>query len=246
MGNGSKLLVTLNLLGAVASLLLLLSTWFTKGIIIRHAQDIALEKTRSYLAPVIPAAEKLLKQPLLTKAIPPALTGKIEKEIANYQESPDAWLLGIAAGTRARAKEFDFPEVKNPLARKSLDFLTHRLTGARKHFKKSFDNLMRDLRIFSGTNLTVFLIAAGLCFTARTPQSRRWLAVWSALLLTTTILSIFLYAGQGWAWNILTNRYPGWAYPVAHLLFTVCLAARLSLNPGTFSHKTETDKPCVS
>jgi len=186
-----RVLVILNFLGVAVSALLLASTWFAKGIIVHQAQTIALEKTRSFLAPAVSGAEKLLDQPLVAKALPPSVKTKLADEIATYQHSPDEWLLKIANGTRDRAREFDFPEVRNPLARKSLDFVTTRLAGARGHFKNSFDNLIRDLRIFSATNLIIFLTAGGLCFIAKTPRSRRLLAIWSAVLFVATVVSIY-------------------------------------------------------
>ena len=243
MSTGMRLLVILNFLGAVASTLLLASTWFAKGVIVHQAQNIALEKTRSFLAPAVSGAEKLLDQPLVAKTFPPSVKTKLAGEIASYKTTPDEWLLEIANSTRDRAHEFDFPEVRNPLARKSLDFVTSRLAGARNHFKNSFDNLIRDLRIFSAVNLLIFLTAGGLCFIARTPRSRRLLVAWSAVLFTATAISIFLYADQGWVWNILTNHYRGWAYLAGHLVTTAYIATKLLGCVNADGTKTETDKP---
>jgi hypothetical protein len=107
----TRLPAVLNLLGAVISLALLASTWFAQGIIVREARQFALSKTRTYLEPAIPKAEK------------------ISREIAAYRESPNEWLLEIAEGASDRARDFEFPEVRNPLARTALDFIY-----ARSHF----------------------------------------------------------------------------------------------------------------
>jgi hypothetical protein len=240
MSNGSKLLVALNLLGAMISLLLLLATWFAKGAIVDHARQVALEKTRAFVDPVIPGAEKLLEQSLVAKALPPGVKAKLAEEIATYQESPNSWLLTIADNTRDRASEFEFPEVRNPLARKSLDFITKRLAGAREHFQNSFANLIRDLRIFAFTNLSVFLTAAVLCFISKNPESRYWLTAWSVLLFVVTVISIAIYANQSWVWNVVWNRYEGWAYAGTHLVATAYLGTRVLTPP---SRKTVTDNP---
>lgn len=223
----TKILIALNLLGAFVSIALLASTWFARGVIIEKAQDIALEKTRTYLDPVVPAVERLLTQAPAKHLIPANLKAKLTTEMEAYQKSPDAWLLAKASSTRNQAEEWNFPEIKNPIARSAMDFLVKSLSKASAHFKKSYDGLILDLRIFAGTNLTVFLIAAALCFLAKSPQQKFWLTVWSALLLVATALSINLYIGQSWVWNILTNRYEGWAYTGTLMAITLYLAFKI-------------------
>lgn len=223
----TKSLAALNLLGGVVAISLLAATFFAQGIIVRQARQFALEKTRAYLEPVIPKAEKLLKNPLVAKALTASVEERLEREIADYRESPEKWLLEIAEGTRNRAGDFEFPEIKNPLARKALDFLTAQIAGARDHFKRSFANLITDLRIFATIHGVVFLMAAGLCLMARTSELRFWLCVWSCLLLVTTLMSASLYLGQSWLWTILTNRYQGWSYAGTHLLITGYFAVKI-------------------
>ena len=220
MTTATKVLAAINLLGAVISIALLAATFFAQGLIIREAREFALNKTRAYLEPAIPKAEKILGNPLVAKTLPKSVKEKVEGEIADYRESPERWLLELAEGTRNRAGEFDFPEIKNPLARKALDSLTQRVAGAREHFKTSFANLIVDLRIFATIHLLVFGFAAGLCFLARTPRLRFCLGVWSCVLLLTTVTAAGVYLGQNWLWVILTNRYQGWAYGGTHLAIT--------------------------
>ncbi len=227
MTTANKILAALNLLGAVISIALLAATFFAQGLIIREAREFALEKTRAYLEPAIPKAEKILGNPLVAKTLPKSVKEKVQGEIADYRDSPEKWLLELAAGTRDRAGEFDFPELKNPLARKALDSLTGRVAGAREHFKTSFANLILDLRIFATIHSVVFLVAAGLCFLARNPRMRFWLCVWSCSLLLTTLVSAGLYLGQSWLWVILTNRYQGWAYAGTHLVITAYFVIRV-------------------
>jgi hypothetical protein len=227
MNHRVKILIALNLLGALVSLALFVSTWFARGVIVAKVQTIALETTRSHLDPVIPEAERQLAQPLARRMIPAAVKAKLAGEIEAYRKSPEAWLLAKASGTRRQAEEWRFPEVKNPIARSAMDFLVKSLAGASAHFRKSFDSLIQDLRIFAGTNLLVFLIAAALCFLAKFPQQRFWLTAWSAVLALATVLSINLYVGQSWVWNVLTNRYQRWTYAVTLVLISLYLAMRI-------------------
>jgi hypothetical protein len=165
-------------------------------------------------------------QPLVSRKLPEKVKAKLSREIETYRNSPEDWLLSKAAATREQAAEYEFPEVTNPIARKSIDILTKRLAGASAHFKRSLDGLITELRIFSLTNLIVFTIAAGLCFAAKTAHWRFWLSAWSAVMLLATVISISLYADQSWVWNILTNRYQGWAYAATHALITLYLGLR--------------------
>jgi hypothetical protein len=228
---GIKSLAAINLLGAVISLVLLASTWFGQGIIVREARQFALHKTRTYLEAVIPKVEKLVGNPLVAKTLPPSVKEKLNRELAEYRESPEEWLLEIAEGASDRARDFEFPEVWNPLARTALDFIVKQMAQAREHFKKSLSNLIRDLRIFAITNSSAFLIAGWLSLVARTRQMRCWLGAWSVALFVATLLASFIYVGQSWLWNILTNSYYGWTYAATHLVITFCLIIKILPTP---------------
>lgn len=206
----------INLAGAVASLALLAATWTSQGVIVSGAKGYALRKAEAYLEPAIRKVETNLDHPM----VPAPVRERLMREISGYRGSPDRFLLGFAADGRKRAEDFRFPEIRNPLARVALDQLTKVLAGARDHFKRSYASLIRDLRLFAATNACAFLIAAGLCFTGR---ARHAVGIWSATLLVSTLVSAFVYADQGWLWNILANRYLGWNYAMAHTLVTLYL-----------------------
>ncbi|MEO5716776.1 MAG: hypothetical protein ABIT37_25075 [Luteolibacter sp.] len=225
-----KILAVLNGLGALASAALLISTWYAQGHIIHLAKETALAKTRTFVDPAIPKMEELLGQSAIGGRLPQSVREKLETEIMNYRQTPDAWLSRLADGTKDRAQKFDLPAIRNPLARAALDFVTRRMGGARAYFKSSFDNLILDLRIFALTNLTAFLTATMLCFVAKTPFWRFRLSIWSGLLFVSTLISIFLYAGQSWLWNILANHYGGWTYAAFHLAITSFLAFKVMID----------------
>lgn len=230
MTTATKILAALNLLGAVVSISLLVTTFFAEGFIVRRARQFALDKTRTYLESAIPTTEKLLGNPQVAGKLPASVKEKLTTEISTYRKSPEQWLLEIAEGTGDRAGDFEFPEIKNPLARLAMDSLTRRIAGAPDHFKRSLANLILDLRIFATTHLVVFGVAAGLCLVARTPKWRFWLGIWSCLLLVTTVMCAAMYLDQSqfqWLWKILTNRYEGWAYAGTHLAITAYLAFKI-------------------
>nr|WP_100546587.1 MULTISPECIES: hypothetical protein [unclassified Pseudomonas] len=72
-------------------------------------------------------------------------------------------------------------------------------------------NLKRDLRIFLGSNLAMFLLL--LAITLSKPQTARHLFLPGLLLVTATALSSTIYIfGQDWFYTILYNDYMGFGY----------------------------------
>ena len=215
----TKTLACINLIGAVISIALFVTTWFAQGIIIEKARNHALDATQALLMPVV----KFLENPKLVEKLPASIEEKLRGELADYESDPKKWLMRIAEGTGDRAVAFEFPEIKNPLARKGLNLFTQRISGAREHFQRSYENLILDLRIFCGTNACAFVLAAWLLFVARTPQMRHWLGAWSVMLLVSTAIGIYCYITQSWLWSFLSNDYIGWSYPALNVFVAVYL-----------------------
>jgi hypothetical protein len=218
----AKIFAGSNLLGAVVSLGLFVTTWFSEGIIIAKAREHALESTQTRLKPVI----GFLENPKLTEKLPPPIEEKLRGELTDYQSDPEKWLLEIAEGSGERAADFEFPEVRNPLVKKWLAAITQRVSDAPDHFRRSFANLILDLRIFCGTNACAFSLAAWLLFVARTPQTRHWLGLWSMALLIATGTGMYFYINQDWVWSFLFNSYYRWSYPALNAFFAIYLFFR--------------------
>lgn len=225
----SRILFALNLAGAMVSAALLLSTWLAKGIIVSRAQDHALEVTRKHLDPAISKAADLLDDPRLGRLVPREVRDKLGNEITAYREAPDKWLRDKMRTTPSEAESWKFPEIKNPLARKSFDFVTEKLGGAKNHFERSFENLILDLRIFSGTNLAAFLLGAWLSRRPADPEMRRKLLAWSVFLALGTGFSILLFADRGLVWDLLWNHHFGWGYSACVAFSTLWFACYLRL-----------------
>lgn len=220
----SRILLVLNLIGALVSATLLVSTWLAKGVIVTHAHDHALEVTRRHLDPAMEKAANLLDDPRLSKLVPREVREKLGNEVTTYRESPDEWLRDKMRATPADAETWRFPEIKSPLARKSFDFVTKKLGGAKDHFERSFENLILDLRIFSGTNLAAFLLGAWLSRKPADPATRRMFLAWSVFLALGTAFSITLFADRNIVWDLLWNRHFGWGYSACVAASTLWLA----------------------
>lgn len=222
------ILIALHLAGAAISLALFASTFFAKGIITYRAQQIALEKSRVASDPFAAKLQETLDQPVLGKLIPASARERLATELAAYRNSPDAWLLSLAEGGADRAKDFDFPEIENVMARKAVDALANRVSGIKDHLAESYRGLIFDLRLFASTNVVAFLVAAWLSWVARTPRSRHWLLAFSGVMLVIFAMSITAYLDQNWAWAILSGYYMGWSYPVMLGIATVYGILRIS------------------
>ncbi len=232
----TKALAAINLLGAVVSIGLFVATFFAQGFIVETAKSHALDATRSKLEPVV----KFLENPKLAIALPSAAEKRVAEELSEYRSNPDAWLLRVADGTKDRAKaRFDFKEVRNPLARRVLDSIDAKVSGAREHFSRSYANLIRDLRIFTGTNAVAFTVAAWLLWVARTKTMRHWLGAWSVLLMVCTLAGAWMYVNQNWGWSVFFNDYYGWSYLAINLGVTVYLFLRMS--PTLWATRPEPD-----
>lgn len=208
-----KILITLHLAGAALSIALLVSTFVAKGFITSKARQVAVDKSRILSDPLAAKLEETLDRPVLGKAIPAPVRKRLEGEMAAYRTSPDAWLLRLAEGGADRAKDFEFPEIENPLARKAVDAIAKGVSGLKGHLEESYRDLIGDIRLFAATNIIAFLMAASVAFLSRTPPFRHWYIAYSLVLLIATALSISIYIDQNWAWNLILNRYMGWSYP---------------------------------
>lgn len=223
-----NLLIALHLAGVALSVALIVSTFFAKGIITSKAEQIALEKTRVASDPMATKLQETLDRPTLVKLIPDTARERLAAELASYRSSPDAWLRGLAEGGADRVTAFDFPDVKNVIARKALDALAKSVSGIKDYLQESYRELIFDLRLFASTNIVAFASAAWLTWIARTPWSRHWLLAFSGLMLVVFVTSITAYLDQNWAWSILTGSYMGWSYPVSLGIATAYGIVRIS------------------
>jgi hypothetical protein len=232
-------LIALHLIGAALSIALLVSTYSAKSIITTKAKEMAVDKSRGFADPVADKLRETLDRPVIGKLIPGNVRERLEKELTDYEASAENWLKRLAAGGVNRAKEFDFPEIQNPLARKAIDALKGKVSDVRRRLDATYEGLIQDIRLFSITNLVAFLLAAVLCLLARTPRSRHWLLAYSFMMLCSAVVSIAFYVGQNWTWSILRNDYMGWGYPV--VVGIVALYGIVSITGDLFFTRPKAD-----
>lgn len=223
-----KILIALHLAGAALSVTLLVSTFLAKGIITSKARQIAIDKSRSLSDPLATKVQETLDRRMIGKLIRGDVRERLESELAGYRTSPDAWLIRLAEGGATRAKDFDFPEIESPLARKAVELLTKGVSDLKEHMEKSYRGVIGDIRLFASTNIVAFGFAAWLSWIARTPRSRHWLLAFSGMMLVVFAISISSYLDQNWTWTILTGNFMGWGYPVLLGLLSLCTILKIS------------------
>jgi len=95
---------------------------------------------------------------------------------------------------------------------------------------KIIENLKFDLRIFLGSNFSMFLILLIISFLK--PKAIQHLFLPGILLLVSTLISSCIYIfGQDWFYTILYNDYMGFAY-LAYIVVIFGLLIDISLNHG--------------
>jgi len=223
-----QILIAIHLAGAALSVALVVSTFLAKGIITSRAQDFALEKTRVVSDPFAAQVENTLNHRVIGKLIPDSARERLATEVATYRTSPDAWLLRLSEGGADRARDFEFPDIENVLARKAVDALAKGVSGIKDHLDESYRGLIFDLRLFASTNVVAFVVAAWLSWIASTPRSRHWLLAYSSLMFFVFAASITAYLDQNWTWSLLTGSYMGWGYPATLGLTTFYGILRIS------------------
>jgi len=176
----------------------------------------------------------------------PVLHARIASIVANMQ-TPDCecrkrMLHGLAvASTLASALDITFLEKSEPQLQKLIE----------GHYGEIVADLLRDLRIFTGTNLVAFAALLLLSF-VKSGYVRQLFLPGLLLAFASIITSVIYIFGQNWFFTLLYNDFVGMAY-IAWLALTygfLCdialFEARItsSLISNLFSSAIDAASPC--
>jgi len=101
---------------------------------------------------------------------------------------------------------------KNPLKVRLLSKLFNWKKGIKEKFKKSFNGIVTDIKIFLLTNILAFGIALFLNKKSLKNEKNYYIA--SGILTLSIAISVWGYLDQNWFYSFLLNNFTGWAYPV--------------------------------
>lgn len=193
---------------AIFFLASLVLTFFARGYITALAGDFVTVRTQRFADPAVELAEQALLAPGIKQLLDDEAIQTARREIADYRRDPQAYIGRLVAGERLQAPAAaQGPDA--PLRERVLRWKVR----IREYFERTLDRLVRDLRIFSGSNLVFALLAAG-CALRCGERKVSWLLVVAGLLLASVAYSAYMYADSFTYFRILFSTYLGWWYPV--------------------------------
>lgn len=203
--------VTILIISACVALFFLASialTFFAKGYITSQAREFVIVRTQRLAEPAVDLAEQALRQPGIKKVLDEEAIRNAQLEIAEYRRDPRAYIAFLAAEERLA-----FPAVSPGRNAPLVERVARWKLRVREHFEQTLDRLVRDLRIFSGSNLVAALIAACCAMRAQGRQLK-WLLVVAGILLASVAFGAYMYIDGMTYFRILFSTYLGWWYPV--------------------------------
>jgi hypothetical protein len=218
-------LVALNLLVATAFAGLFAWTFLARAHVTRLAEDYVIAKTVDHVAPAVEKIDEVLLHPAALLA-PAAVRAAVQAEVNAFRTDPHGYVRTLVARGAAIEKP------KHALAERVFAWKEQ----ARAYFDKTLTSLIRDLRIFFGTNCVAALLAAGLAWRA-TGRWRWHVLGTSVLLLGVLAVHVYLFLDRLTFFSIIWNAQVGWSYPLflaltfGYLYFRIGRFVPLAPNP---------------
>ena len=171
------------------------------------------------------AAEQALNAPVAAKLLNPDQIAVGKKEIAEYHKDAAAYVADLT-GERLRGRRAKNPN-QNPVLAK-VDALKEKI---RTFYDNTLDALVRDLRIFSASNLCASVFAFWFAFRSRT--SSQTPVVWFSFLLFASVLFCsYQYIDDLTFYRIIWRTHMGWSYPFLLCVMTVSLFLKYGRGSG--------------
>lgn len=202
-------------------------TFFAHDYLKRLAQDFVIDKTIPHSDSVVNLADEAANAPGIKRILKERELLATRNEIAEYREDPRAYVAKIVAGDVLPAVFVG--QGPDALVREQVLSWKHRI---HEYFDQTMNRLLRDLRIFCGTNLVAALLVFVLSCRASS-ERRRHLLVLSTLLLMSLAYSIYLFVDSMTYFRILIGSYMRLWYPavVCTMFLGMMIGDRKSRSP---------------
>lgn len=179
-------------------------TFFARDYLTGLAGDYVAERTQRYAEPFVATAEEVLDTPGVRKALGDERYRVAREEVAEYRRDPRAFINRLVQpGAPAPDADRNAPLKERVRAWKGK---------VREYFAETLGRLLRDLRIFFGSNFVAALLAGGCAWRARGDRLR-WLLGIAALLLAAVAYGAYMYVDGLSYFKVLVGAYVGWWYP---------------------------------
>lgn len=212
-----KTSIALNIVVVCVSIFMFAYTFFAKQQLTDHARGFVSERTLAYSRPTVEWVEKGLGSPLAAKLISPEKKQAIAAELAKYHRDPAAYIASI---TNREDGGSDSTE-----AGKVGEFKQK----IRSFYQSTLEELIIDLRIFTGSNGVAGLVALVLLL-SRQFRGLRQVEVFSFFIFASVALSSYLYLDGLSFFRILFKWHLGWSYPAGVAFTAVHLYRRYGQN----------------
>ncbi|OYW70548.1 MAG: hypothetical protein B7Z37_30390 [Verrucomicrobia bacterium 12-59-8] len=210
-----KISITLNIVVVCVSLFMFAGTFFAKQHVTNHARGFVSERTLAYSRPTVKWVEKGLESPLAGKLISPEKKQAIKGELARYHRDPAAYVASVTHREDRGAEAAEAGKVEQFKQK------------IRNYYQSTLDELVIDLRIFTGSNVVAGLVALVLLL-SRHYQSERRVEVFSLFIFASVVISSYLYLDGLSFFQILFKWHLGWSYPAGIALTAASLYRRYS------------------
>lgn len=212
-----KVSIALNAIVVTLSLGLFAYTFFAKAHLIEHTREFVTEKTLSYSKPLVETTRAGLKSPLAQKLVSEEHRSLAESELATYDSDPVGYVTSLTSAEPSSFGTGKIAEFKEKV---------------RGYYQSTLTELVRDLRIFSGSNIGAGLFAIFLLLSPRFKGNKK-LITFSFVIFAAVAYSTFSYIDGVSFLTILLKWHLGWWYPVGILLTILGLVFEFGLHKET-------------
>lgn len=216
-----KFLLFLNSFVFVSFACFLAYTYVAKEHLESLARGFLVERTVYYSKPLMGVVELAVNDRRAAFVVPAPILNIAIQEVADYQSSPQIYVGQLVDG-----RELDTSALKdaeNPLLLKVAEVKNSIV----QFYNKSWEALIRDLRIFAISNIVAALIAFGVAYRAQ-GEIRMSLILLSHSICLAVLYSSFMYIDDMTFFQILFRLHMGWSYPIGLATMTLQILRDLS------------------
>ncbi len=213
----------LNFIVLALSLSFFSYTFFAQAHLTQHTRAVVIEETIARSQPLLKAAkaaESVLESPLGKLISSKGQREKFQNEIALYEADPAEYLTALIANRQEPSGKGKIAAFKTKIYR---------------HYQSVLDALIRDLRIFSGTNIVASTVALCLLLWKAPEQNlQKALIILSFtifIIVAYSTYSTYSYLADLSFLKILLKWHLGWWYPAGIALELLRQSQRILANP---------------
>lgn len=212
-----KISLLLNSLVVVLSLLFFSYTFFAKAHLVEHTRAFVTEKTLAHSKPLVELMRAGLDAPLAQKLVSEKIRSQIAGELDFYDTDPIKYVTKL---TSENAPSFGTGKIAKFKA------------SVHAYYQSTLAALVRDLRIFSGSNLVASIFALWLLLKGKI-ESECKVVTFSFVVFAAVAYSSYSYIEGVSFLRILFKTHLGWWYPVGMALIVMRLVFEHDLHKKT-------------